>query len=115
MYYTVYSDKRQPDLVLLTRIELVFLLYQSSVFPFNYKSIVSYYKYSEGNYMFFTQRLSSKVKEEIAVTVELRAERLAICNVCPEFNKSIRQCKQCGCFMDAKTALKPAKCPLEKW
>ena len=41
--------------------------------------------------------------------------RLAICIECPELIKVVNQCKKCGCFMEYKTKLKAAKCPLGKW
>lgn len=41
--------------------------------------------------------------------------RLAICEECPELIKITKQCKQCGCFMNAKTKIKNATCPLNKW
>ncbi len=41
--------------------------------------------------------------------------RIEICNACPELIQLTKQCKQCGCFMAAKTKLKDAKCPLGKW
>jgi len=43
--------------------------------------------------------------------------RLDVCKKCDRFSK-IRQCKECGCFMDLKTLLKKAKCPHpsgDKW
>lgn len=42
-------------------------------------------------------------------------ERYAICLECPELIKISKQCKQCGCFMNFKTQLESAKCPLGKW
>lgn len=45
---------------------------------------------------------------------EVRAKRLEICNECPDLNK-LRQCKHCHCFVDGKTALENAYCPLRKW
>ena len=45
---------------------------------------------------------------------EVRAKRLEICEGCENFN-AIRQCKLCHCFMDAKTMLENAYCPLRKW
>jgi hypothetical protein len=42
-------------------------------------------------------------------------ERLAICNKCPFFSKTFRKCRQCGCFMDLKTTLQRAKCPVGHW
>lgn len=41
--------------------------------------------------------------------------RYAICEKCPQFNKITKTCKECGCFMAAKTKLKLASCPLGKW
>lgn len=41
--------------------------------------------------------------------------RYAICLACPELIQLTKQCKQCGCFMQAKTKLEAAKCPLSKW
>ena len=45
---------------------------------------------------------------------EVRAKRLEICGECSHFTK-IRQCDLCRCFMDAKTALENAYCPIRKW
>lgn len=42
-------------------------------------------------------------------------DRLAICKACPELIKLTTQCRKCGCFMAAKTKLKHAECPLQKW
>jgi hypothetical protein len=38
-----------------------------------------------------------------------------MCKACPELIKLTTQCKKCGCFMDAKTELPHAECPLGKW
>jgi hypothetical protein len=45
----------------------------------------------------------------------LGKERLAICNTCPELIKLTMQCKKCGCFMNLKTKLALASCPIGKW
>lgn len=45
----------------------------------------------------------------------INIERMAICKECPELIKLTRQCKKCGCFMEIKTKLQAAKCPLGKW
>lgn len=42
-------------------------------------------------------------------------ERLDICKLCPEFIAITSQCKKCGCFMNLKTKLEAAKCPIGKW
>lgn len=41
--------------------------------------------------------------------------RYSICKECPELIKLTKQCKKCGCFMNAKTKLKMASCPIGKW
>jgi hypothetical protein len=46
---------------------------------------------------------------------EMANERYQICLSCPELINITKQCKQCGCFMAAKTKLESAKCPLGKW
>ena len=43
------------------------------------------------------------------------AERMAICEECPFFNKNVARCTKCGCFMRLKTTLHQAKCPVGKW
>jgi hypothetical protein len=43
------------------------------------------------------------------------ADRYAICEECPKFIPLSRQCKECGCFMNLKTKLKNATCPIGKW
>ena len=61
----------------------------------------------------------------------LARERIAICESCNHFRKKTRTCgtpikgnkvqykkkyyRLCGCFMDVKTAIQFAKCPLGKW
>jgi hypothetical protein len=45
----------------------------------------------------------------------LYTERMNICRSCEHLVKLTTQCKKCGCFMQAKTKLKNAACPLGKW
>lgn len=54
--------------------------------------------------------------EELAAPApkELADERMAICHACPHLGK-LNRCKECGCFMDAKTKMLHQKCPLGKW
>jgi hypothetical protein len=42
-------------------------------------------------------------------------ERISICNGCDRLIKATKTCKECGCFMTAKTKLPNAECPLGKW
>lgn len=49
------------------------------------------------------------------VSKEEAESRLDICRGCPRLIKNTQQCKECGCFMNLKTKLKLAECPLHKW
>lgn len=42
-------------------------------------------------------------------------KRLEICNSCEFLTKLTKQCKKCGCFMEFKSKLKNAGCPIGKW
>lgn len=46
---------------------------------------------------------------------DLVEQRLAICNTCPWLNKAFKKCRKCGCFMQLKSTLRQAKCPLGHW
>lgn len=46
---------------------------------------------------------------------EVASNRFAICKECPLLVKGTNQCRECGCFMVAKTKLQMATCPLHKW
>jgi hypothetical protein len=46
---------------------------------------------------------------------ELAKSRYEICKMCPELINLTKTCKKCGCFMAAKTKLKDATCPINKW
>lgn len=50
-----------------------------------------------------------RVGERVAV------DRMEICRACPELIQATGTCKKCGCFMQAKTKLPNAECPLHKW
>jgi hypothetical protein len=49
------------------------------------------------------------------VEEEISEYRYNICKSCPELIKLTKTCKKCGCFMSAKTKLKYAACPINKW
>ena len=42
-------------------------------------------------------------------------KRMAICENCAKFDEKFKRCKECGCFMVAKTQIPMAECPLNKW
>lgn len=48
-------------------------------------------------------------------TDEIQKERYDICLSCPELIQATKTCKLCGCFMNHKTKLKAASCPINKW
>lgn len=46
---------------------------------------------------------------------EIKSVRISACESCEFFMKLSRQCVKCGCFMDMKTTLPHAFCPVHKW
>jgi hypothetical protein len=42
-------------------------------------------------------------------------KRFSICLECPRLLKKTKQCRECGCFMELKTKLYNASCPIGKW
>lgn len=57
---------------------------------------------------------AAKQAKTLLADEELQNERISICNSC-EFLTMTRNCKKCGCFVDAKTRLAGQHCPLGKW
>jgi hypothetical protein len=57
------------------------------------------------------------MKGELPVMAEgeLAEERMKMCRVCPHFKSIAHQCDLCGCFLDLKTKLLAASCPIDKW
>lgn len=49
------------------------------------------------------------------VDMNTRDARYDICLGCDRLIKSTKTCKECLCFMNRKTWLKDAQCPLGKW
>jgi hypothetical protein len=49
------------------------------------------------------------------VDESVKQERLAICYSCSSFNEKIQMCKECGCYMPAKTLFASTQCPVNKW
>jgi recombinational DNA repair protein RecR len=41
-------------------------------------------------------------------------DRMNTCKACDKFTEK-QFCKECGCFMPAKTTIRRFKCPLGKW
>ena len=49
------------------------------------------------------------------VSSHVYKERLSICKTCELYVKSVRMCKDCGCFMPAKAKIANIRCPKDKW
>ena len=50
-----------------------------------------------------------------SIHLKLAENRMEICFECERYNSKLKYCKECGCFMPAKTIFKDVKCPLGKW
>jgi hypothetical protein len=61
------------------------------------------------------ERLEGIIEDQIKTDPKIREERLNLCLSCEHLFKPTNSCKKCGCFVKAKTWLKDAKCPLNKW
>jgi hypothetical protein len=70
----------------------------SSFFNHLYKNFVSFIK-----------------TRKIRVNIFTANKRYGICKMCLEFDQTKKRCKICGCYMQIKTKLIYAKCPLNKW
>jgi hypothetical protein len=54
-------------------------------------------------------------EEEFLLNKQSRSEqRMEVCKQCPEL-RALNNCRQCGCFMNIKTRIYSAICPLGKW
>lgn len=52
------------------------------------------------------------------VSTEVREERYDTCKKCPFFDAEAKRCKDCGCYMEAKTWVggdPDTLCPQKKW
>lgn len=49
------------------------------------------------------------------VPPHIKDHRLTTCKNCDKFVALTSQCRECGCFMNFKTQLTAAECPLKKW
>lgn len=49
------------------------------------------------------------------VSEQVKLQRLDVCSSCNDFNKKLKTCKQCGCYMPAKAMFAISSCPSKKW
>lgn len=52
---------------------------------------------------------------DILVSTEIEKTRIEVCNSCEHLFNLTRNCKKCGCFVDAKAKIKGQHCPINKW
>lgn len=43
------------------------------------------------------------------------SQRMDICKSCDSYMATIYLCRECGCFMPAKTKIAQIRCPKDKW
>lgn len=54
-------------------------------------------------------------EDDILVSYEIQHNRMNICKMCDRYSERRKRCKECGCFLEAKTKFSSSKCPLDKW
>ena len=65
----------------------------------------------KGTYNFLLSKLGLNAEK----IEEVATKRMLICNECPSKDKTFNKCKECGCFLPAKTRVLDESCPLDKW
>lgn len=55
------------------------------------------------------------MKDTILSPEELYNQRITICRECEFFREQSVTCSKCGCYMQLKTRLTGANCPVGKW
>jgi hypothetical protein len=71
-------------------------------------------KLKSGAKSLFTIAMNAAKGIDQSVPEEVKKARLDICNNCPS-KLSTGNCRECGCFLVAKSAFRQEKCPLGKW
>jgi hypothetical protein len=55
------------------------------------------------------------ISEDIEkIDSDIRKIRMEVCLSCEKLEQ-VNCCSECGCWMSAKTWIRDAKCPLDKW
>ena len=55
------------------------------------------------------------VGDGVFVSDEKHNKREQICNDCSQFNKEVKRCYLCGCFMQMKWKFESSECPMSLW
>ncbi len=53
--------------------------------------------------------------EDVLVDEQTYMARMAECQKCPAYNKILKQCTDCGCFLAVKGRLAGQVCPRSLW
>lgn len=62
------------------------------------------------------QTVSDQINDLVpTVDDATKEQRLSICKSCEYLFDATQQCRKCGCFVHAKTALANSGCPISKW
>jgi hypothetical protein len=62
-----------------------------------------------------TEGKAAELINVVKVDEDTKNDRMNICLSCEHLFHPTKNCKKCGCFMEAKTWLKSASCPIKKW
>lgn len=55
------------------------------------------------------------MKPSDLISKETYKQRMKVCLTCTSYEPKLKRCKECGCFLILKAALKITNCPLKKW
>ena len=58
---------------------------------------------------------SSLYGDNLFVDGDEKQRRYDICQACEHFDRMKKRCRECGCFLEQKTRLTAAECPVHKW
>ena len=72
-------------------------------------------KYAEKHNKFDLRSIPERIKNILIHDSSIVEKRLAECLTCEHYIKATSQCKKCGCFMELKSRLATASCPVGKW
>lgn len=56
-----------------------------------------------------------KAAKDIYLNTEEAYERVKVCESCDKYLKMAKICGECKCFIPAKSRLRYANCPINKW
>ena len=54
-------------------------------------------------------------QSQVKQALQKGRQRMDICRSCDRLNNITKTCKECGCFMPAKTKIPGEACPIGKW